>query len=1192
MRNRLWMPIALLALLVAPGLSLRASARPAGEGPLEVYTSFVDQAGLEMLLAADLDMAPPRRVDDGYAVELVLAPLERAALAQQGLPLELWRNAEGLSAAEQSVIDQNQGFAVYRSWDEAGGIRDELYQIAAEHPGFVDLRVLGTTHQGREIIALKVTNEAADVPDGSRPAVLYSSLQHAREWIAIETNRRLLHHFVDNYGVDPEITDLIDENELWFVICANPDGYQYTFEGQRLWRKNMRDNDEDGVIGNADGVDPNRNFDAHWNYDINGSSGTPSSETYRGPSVASEPETQAMQGLIERVHPRLQLNYHSAAELILYAVGWQDQTESVDHPIFVALAGTPDNPAVPGFLPELSSGLYITNGETCDYAYESQGVLCYTPELSTPPPGSNTGSSFIFPDDEELVQGEFLKNLPFALDIARSAADPENPVSHLGNTVEPMIVSEFSLSYGSPQTVQVKAKRSLGELTLKYRINDGAERSAPTAEWAGGERYGVAGSVYYHMLRGQVEGAQPGDEVEVWFEAQTGAEAVRSEPFRYAQVSDSGRPVLVLAAEDYSGIAPPYDKTDGPSYLQPYLDALAAAGYPADVYDIDARGRLAPDALGVLSHYAAVVWYTGDDYLPRQASDVAQADRARLANETQLALRDFLNEGGRLLWSGKYAGYPYTGGSGLGLQNDFMQYYLSAYSQSTAGEMPVDLPNPAGEGGGWWSGSASNLNVTVGRDFDLSGATAPITFSFGSVWEMEPDFDYGYVEISTDGGASWSSLPDLDGRLTDANPNNVNDGWGLTAAGQGRLRFDLSAQAGLTTPLSLRLRYETDRGQNLGAWYVDDLSLDDATGNRYANDLNSDFGDWTVSGWLGVPIRTRPNVAAAPMAGLGTPFAGLEIALLPPGEGNQDNYTLYEPTSNVMPAEDYPQFNSWAGAKFDLPGNAPHSGDGYLWSGETTYTYQQLTRTVDLTTESAGELSFWVSRQTRDPYDAFFVEARPVGSDAWTTLPDANGHSAPDQGLQCADLGRFGAFEQNYDRFPRLVRYMTRNADGGCDPAGTSGEWNAASGASDGWELWSIDLSAYAGAEVELSISYLSSRLIFPGVFLDDIALSTGETTGFETDLGGWSVSGQDRADTGAVHEANFRLAREADYPNRTSPIVVTFDTILLGFGLEGVADVATRDTLMTRAMGYLLRDYVPPDRGPEPIFLPLLRRD
>ena len=111
MRNRLWMPIALLALLVAPGLSLRASARPAGEGPLEVYTSFVDQAGLEMLLAADLDMAPPRRVDDGYAVELVLAPLEHAALAQQGLPLELWRNAEGLSAAEQSVIDQNQGFA-------------------------------------------------------------------------------------------------------------------------------------------------------------------------------------------------------------------------------------------------------------------------------------------------------------------------------------------------------------------------------------------------------------------------------------------------------------------------------------------------------------------------------------------------------------------------------------------------------------------------------------------------------------------------------------------------------------------------------------------------------------------------------------------------------------------------------------------------------------------------------------------------------------------------------------------------------------------------------------------------------------------------------------------------------------------------------------------------------------------------
>ena len=65
---------------------------------------------------------------------------------------------------------------------------------------------------------------------------------------------------------------------------ANPDGYQYTFDHERLWRKNLRDNNGDGQIAAGDGVDPNRNFDEHWDYDNEGSSTNPSSDTYRGPA--------------------------------------------------------------------------------------------------------------------------------------------------------------------------------------------------------------------------------------------------------------------------------------------------------------------------------------------------------------------------------------------------------------------------------------------------------------------------------------------------------------------------------------------------------------------------------------------------------------------------------------------------------------------------------------------------------------------------------------------------------------------------------------------------------------------------------------------------------------------------------------------------------------------------------------------
>ena len=74
---------------------------------------------------------------------------------------------------------------------------------------------------------------------------------------------------------------------------ANPDGYDFTFTpGNRLWRKNLRDNNGDGVIeAGVDGIDLNRNFPTAWNQDDEGSNTDIGSDTYRGPAPNSEPET-------------------------------------------------------------------------------------------------------------------------------------------------------------------------------------------------------------------------------------------------------------------------------------------------------------------------------------------------------------------------------------------------------------------------------------------------------------------------------------------------------------------------------------------------------------------------------------------------------------------------------------------------------------------------------------------------------------------------------------------------------------------------------------------------------------------------------------------------------------------------------------------------------------------------------------
>ena len=156
-------------------------------------------------------------------------------------------------------------------------------------------------------------------------------------------------------------------------------------------------------------------------------------------------------------------------------------------------------------------------------------------------------------------------------------------------------------------------------------------------------------------------GTLPGDKVEVWFTARKAS----SDPFTYDARNESNKKVLILSAEDYSGLSPNAPAGPGPpKYLDYYKNALADAGIGYDVYDVDALGRTAPSYLGVLSHYKAVVWYTGDDLYVRGPNQVRPPDGSaaggttgteKLFDDEILASRDFMNEGGKLLVTGKTA---------------------------------------------------------------------------------------------------------------------------------------------------------------------------------------------------------------------------------------------------------------------------------------------------------------------------------------------------------------------------------------------------------------------------------------------------------------------------------------------------------------------------------------------------------
>jgi zinc carboxypeptidase len=662
---------ALVAVLAWGGVAQAGAKRQVS---LNFYRATVSQATYQKMLAKHVDIAAAATRGQKVTLQMVLTKGQVRALRADGVSVTLIRNSKGQTARQAAAAQMTSGFSVWRDYDGSDGIRAWMYKTARENPQLVKLEVIGHTGQGREIIALKMTQAAKEVPDNSRPAVLYSSTQHAREWISTEVNRRLVQWLVDRWRAnDKPIKDLLKQRELWFVLVCNPDGYQYTFQspGTRLWRKTLTE--QNGTPGTqvGDGVDPNRNYPAHWNYDGEGSSGAISSDTYRGPSAASLPETQAIAGLFDRVDFRLQSNFHSFGPWLLYPQGWQIGTPTADDPIFYALAGNRDNPAIPGFRPGLSSDvLYVTNGEMTDFAYSRRGTISYTPELNE----GCTGCGFVFPDNEALVEAEFHKTLAFDLDLAKSAADPAHPTSHLGITTKPFYLKSddtykfglpeanftFRYSYGDPQPVQVLALRSLGAVTAKWKVNGGATQSASTSEWgvAGsgdGEKFDESTSRWYHVMRGQVTGTSPGDSVEVWFEAG----GVRSPSFTYQAVNESTNDVLILAAEDYTGASQYQPGGPGPAYLSYYQDALAANGLTADVYDVDARGRVSPTYLGVLSHYNAVVWYTGDDVVTREPG-WSPGNASRLAMDELLHVRSYLNEGGKVLYTGQAAGHQYT----------------------------------------------------------------------------------------------------------------------------------------------------------------------------------------------------------------------------------------------------------------------------------------------------------------------------------------------------------------------------------------------------------------------------------------------------------------------------------------------------------------------------------------------------
>ena len=285
-----------------------------------------------------------------------------------GIPgFECYRTVEEtFTSAEEMVVN----YPTLATWTDIGDSWDKVT------PGGPD---------GYDINVLRLTNSNVT---GPKPKLLILGGLHAREYVNAETATRFAEYMLSNYGVDPDVTWLLDYHEIHLVLQSNPDGRKIA-EGGQLWRKNT--NNSDGCTTSY-GVDLNRNFDFYWN--TGGSSGDSCSTTYRGSAAASEPETQAIQNYELAIFPDqrdapitatapltttgLFLDLHSAGREILWPWGFT-QTPPPNGTAMETLARKM------GFINgyDATQSLYTTSGTTKDFVYGEFGIPGYTIEMGT-----------------------------------------------------------------------------------------------------------------------------------------------------------------------------------------------------------------------------------------------------------------------------------------------------------------------------------------------------------------------------------------------------------------------------------------------------------------------------------------------------------------------------------------------------------------------------------------------------------------------------------------------------------------------------------------------------------------------------------------------------------------------------------------------------------------------------------------
>ncbi len=735
---------------------LAAQNEPWEVNRAEGYAIFdVTRAGYDDLIAAGLRVEVDAKLTGRLRQPNVKAPNQVNAIP--GYPC--YRTVEETFAAAVSLTDR---YPTLATWNDIGDSWEK--STAGGLPGY-------------DLMVLRITNAA--IP-GPKPKLFAASSIHAREYAPAELNLRFAEYLLENYGTDPDVTWIVDYHEVHLLLQANPDGRKQAETGLS-WRKNTNEN-YCGATSTSRGADLNRNFTFQWGC-CGGSSGSPCADTYRGPTPSSEPEVQTFQNYVRSQYPDLRaddlnsaapltttgifLDLHSYSELVLWS--WGFTANPAPNASGLQTLGR-KMAYFSQYTPQQSMDLYATDGTTDDFAYGELGLPAYTIEM---------GTDFFQPCDsfDNTIYPDNLQTLLYTAKVVRTPY-----LLPSGPDAVNVAVSTVAVEPGEPVTLTATLDDT------RYQNSNGAEPSqaistarysVDTPPWT------VPAPTFYALT--PADGA-----------FNTSVEAAR------AVVNTAGlgfgRHTLFVQSQDASGNWGPVSAAFL-YILDPVNDPVIsgyvrAAGSQAALPAVVSAGAFATSTDPATGYYTMRV--ISDTYTLQ-----AQSAGYGISTTTPITLQQ-----GQSLQQNFYL-YPECTlwdddvESGAGSWSVTGAWAISTESSHSSTHAWSDSPN--GE-------YANNVNIMLtSPQIDLSEVQS-VVLDFWHTYDLETDYDYGYVEYSTNNGATWNAAASFngEGQTTWQTASVALNGL----AGQTNARF--------------RFRLETDISVTADGWHIDDIALSGA----------------------------------------------------------------------------------------------------------------------------------------------------------------------------------------------------------------------------------------------------------------------------------------------------------------------------------------------------------------------------